>query len=514
MATLRPLRAALAAAVLLLSLSPLAARADDDPAALLAKHKAYVGWQFGDGTFKTFEIKGTSTTAAGKQVDHWTTLQAGVIFRTVGKTADYGFTGNVFWDSDDNGFTHPDYSDNQKFLISQTILFSEGTTLLPGTLVGQKSVGSASFPVVRVTAPHGDAIDVYVDPSTGAYRRAVIDPDGTYETTYDIVSYAEVLPGKRMIDQYHQDGSTDLVALTIKPNVVITPEQVHPPAQVATWTFANPNPFKIDVKPKFILFDATVNGVKGRFLLDTGAGGIFLSDAFANRAHIKSVGSSEAIGTGGEVRTTIRKADTIEIGGNTLSNVRIDTGDFSDNDEGQTIDGFMGYPVFGGAVVTLNTGAQTMTIADPQTGTVDKNFGYNVFVDLSDETPVVPMTIDDRVKVSALLDMGNSGFVLASKDLVTKRNIPMLASENEESDPRGYFESHLVMEGAGGEETPVKCSTIQSIALGPIAYQSTFACFSPRMTGDQIIVGYDFLKQFDYIFDYREGLIIMKPHAQ
>ena len=35
---------------------PNAATADDTAAALLSKHKAYVGWEFGDGTFKTLRL--------------------------------------------------------------------------------------------------------------------------------------------------------------------------------------------------------------------------------------------------------------------------------------------------------------------------------------------------------------------------------------------------------------------------------------------------------------------------
>ena len=59
-----------------------------------------------------------------------------------------------------------------------------------------------------------------------------------------------------------------------------------------------------------------------------------------------------------------------------------------------------------------------------------------------------------------------------------------------------------------------RCSNVASIALGPIVYQSSYACVSPSLTGDFVIMGYSFLKNFDYVFDYPEGVMILKPHAQ
>ena len=61
--------------------------------------------------------------------------------------------------------------------------------------------------------------------------------------------------------------------------------------------------------------------MQGRFILDTGTAGIALTDDFANRANVKTVDKSSSFGIGGVTKTLVRKADTIVIGGNTLSNV-------------------------------------------------------------------------------------------------------------------------------------------------------------------------------------------------
>ncbi len=517
------LAAVLAVAGLLAAPAPL--RADDTAAALLAKHKAYVGWEFGDGTIRTLRVNGKRTTAAAdgtaKIAARWMTVEAGPIFRWTGAYGDYGFTGSVFWVSDENGFTHPDYSPYRTYEVSRMVLFGEATSALAGTMRAPVTIDGTSYPVVRVEPPHGVPIDLAVDPATGAYRRAVVDPGGNYQTTFDIVAYADVLPGKRAISQYRTGTSPALNELTYEPNVSLTTDDFHPPQQVASWDFANPNPFPIEVNASGIYVNATVNGVPGRFLLDTGASEIALDSSFAARAHVVAIRPSSASGIGTNViRTEITRVDALSIGGNTLHDVRVATGDFGWYEHQETNanhDGLIGYPLFAGAVVRLDTGGKTMTIADPQTATVDRSSGYAVLVDLSTQQPIVPVVIDGNINVNGLMDSGNATFVLISRDLVTQRHIPIVAAGSYNSDDplskQTYYQSHMVIEGVGGREE-VPCSTISSIAIGPIDYQSTQACVSRTIGSDSIILGYDFLRQFDYVFDYREGLIMMKPHAQ
>lgn len=508
-------------------LSPTTAAADD-AAALLAKHKAYVGWEFGDGTFKTLRVEthGTSI-SSGELESAWTTVEAGPIYRAQstargGLVFNSGYTGQVFWDSDANGFTRPDYSDYRKFEIARYALFNEATTQLAGTLQSQVTVDGTAYSVVRVTPANGDAIDLYIDPQTGAYRRAVIDPGGSYETPYEIVQYAEALPGKRYVSEYRARG-TDYKVIKFEPNVALDPSDFHPPAQRATWDFANASPFHIDVKPHAIFVNATINGVPGRFILDTGAADILLTNAFADRAHLATMTTGEASGFGSDVlRTRYRRVDKLTIGGNTLSNVIVATGGIDIFEDDERPDGLIGFPIMAGAIVHLNTSDKTMTIADPATATVDSSAGIPIRVDLSDQIPVVPMVIDGRVTVNAILDSGSGGTVAMSPQLVSKRHIPMLASNGmylSQDDPdsgsaiQNYIQSHIIVTGIGGPEVE-SCSSVSSIALGPINYQSTYACTSPSIQGDNIIVGYDFLKNFDMLFDYHDGVLVLKPHAQ
>ena len=76
------------------------------------------------------------------------------------------------------------------------------------------------------------------------------------------------------------------------------------------------------MKPSRVLVDATVNGVNGHFIIDSGASAIFLNERFAERAKVAKVADAGvAIGLYGAQRATVRRIATLEIGGNTLSNV-------------------------------------------------------------------------------------------------------------------------------------------------------------------------------------------------
>lgn len=515
-----------------LTLPGTAAADDNAAAALLAKHKTYVGWEFGDGTFKTLRLheRWTRTGAASDEtLASLLVVEAGPIYRAEtddrdGSITSQGFTGSVFWESDGNGFTRPDYSSYRNFVISRYALFNEGTTPLPGTMQGPGTIDGTSFPVVRVKPPNGDAIDLYVDPQTGGYRRAVVDPGGSYETTYDIVGYTEIVSGKRYVSGYRVHGGTYTVT-KVEPNVAVAPEDFHPPAPRATWDFANSTPFRIEVKPHAIFVDATVNGVAGHFIIDTGAGSIFLSNEFADRAHLQTIKPEFVAGRGigpDPIKMRVRRAATIKIGGNTLSNVDVTTSRFDWVMDDERADGLIGFPLMAGAVVKINTSDKLMTISDPATTTIDQSYGIPIRVDLSGTIPIVPMVIDGRVTVNALLDSGDGSTVAMAQELVSKRHIPMLASNGvylSRDDPdsgtaiQNYVQSHIIAVGVGGEELE-SCSTVSSIALGPINYQGTYACTSPSIHGDNIIVGYDFLKNFDMVFDYHDGLLLLKPHAQ
>jgi hypothetical protein len=489
-----------------------------DAASLLALHHSYVGWQFGDGTFtslrETGNVVNTSPTggATPRPPSPISTLVRGVVFRDTqvdpdsGRRTDDGFTGHVFWQSNDNGFTHPVIGDEQKYLVSIQFLYNEATAQLTGTLETPVQIDGTSYPVVRVSPGAGFPIDLAIDPKTGAYVRAVIDPGGSYEETIDIVSYAAPLPGKRVIASYRSHGShyTQIYS-TFQANVPISDVELHPPAQTATWIFANPNPFPIDARGDFILVPATINGVYGTFLLDTGADGIVLMNDFAARAHVRRAASTLMSGIGGTTSAEVDILDSVVVGGNTLSNVTAISAPMG-NDyrgvlggayNGQRVDGLLGYDLMGGAIVKVNIGASTMTILGPSTANLSGERGIGLNVDLSSSHPMVPMTLDGSISVNAILDTGDALGIGYSRELVGKYHLAVVRVIGR-------------IEGVAGPEI-TSCGSLGTLQIGPITYVGELACETSALTGTDLLVGIAFLHRFNLVFNYPHGQLILEP---
>ncbi len=482
--------------------TPLRAQAPSPDAAataLLAKHRAYVGWQFGDGTFTSMRITGHVVDQKGKQTETFVTVSQGVAYHTSYTLVDHanatvhtGYTGNIFWRADVNGFPTPVYGDYAKYLASLSILRSEGTTELPATMQSDKTVNGKALKVVRVTLENADPIDCVIDPDTGAYVQATIDPGGSYETTYHIRSYNDIRPGRKMIGSYTIDDGKAVTSYdAIEPNVAVSAQDLHPPVPTASWTFASTDPFPITMTHERMLVDATVNGVKGRFILDTGADAIILDDRFADRAKATELKASTDFDTMyGTVPTRVRRVDTIAFGGATLHTPIVYSQDFHTSVLGtyrgldaEGLDGLIGYDLFAGTIVKLDVYGSKMTVLDPSTD-LSAQPGLQLIVDLSEGAPAIPMTLNKSIPVNAMLDTGNPGVVFMSVDLAKK---------------------HHLMEYSEG------CSALESLAIGPITYSDQEVC-GADFGSNYMLLGFDFLKRFDFVFDYPHGRMFLTPN--
>ena len=487
-----------------------AAHADaPDARMLLVKHRAFVGWQLGDGTFRSLRLRAQYADAQGKVSRTVTELRRGLIYRatttfagTAGASQDEGFTGGVFWNSNVNGFTTPAYGEPAKFRFSYDLLANEGTSSLDAIARGESTIDGTRCETLRLDVPNADPIDVDVDPATGAYLRAVVDPGGAYETVVRILSYDEVLPGKRLAAALRFDDSNESYRYTkVEPNVAVADDELHPPPARATWAFAQPQPFAVNVTATRVLVDASVNGLKGRFILDTGANGIFLNEHFADAAKVTKLGAAgAAVGLYGGRSADVRRAETITIGGNTLSDVIVEAEDFNSNDyfglDRRNYDGLLGYDLFAGAIVRLDFRAAAMSLADPAEPPAETP-PLSVAVDTSLGVPMVPMTLDRSIGVRAMLDTGDPSGVVFGPDILYRYHLRMARNI-----------------GVGLQYGSVECGNLDSLELGPITYSGELACKldSPLVAGKNILVGLDFLRNFELLFDYPHGRISFDAH--
>lgn len=490
-------------------------RADNEAQAILAKHRAFVGWQLADGTFKTLRLEREYVSDKGMVTERSLERRVGLLYRNTytypkraNTTDETGFTGNVFWRSDLNGFTTPIYGDLAKYRLSAAALLNEGLPSIGATVLRSTSEEGRSVEVVHVPMPRADAVDLSIDPATGAIVKAVIDPGGDYETTFHIVSYAEPIPAKKVIGSFRigNEGGT-FTYTKIEPNVAISDAELHPPPPTASWAFATPKPFPILLTPTRIIVHATVNGTKGTFILDTGASeGIILNKAFADRVGARDLHAhGQTLTLYEPTPIDLRRVDTIEMGDNTLSNMIVEAVDFNnafaDKDyrglDNKNYDGLIGYGLFAGAIVRIDLGAATMTIDDPISFDASGEKGLPLTVDIADGTPSVPMTLDDSIAVKAYFDSGDPDTVIFGPDLIFKYHLSMGTK----------------LQGAAAGYGMIACGTLGKLTLGPIVYAGVDACErrTDVMSGRNILVGLDFLRHFDITFDYPHGRLFLQP---
>ena len=72
------------------------------------------------------------------------------------------------------------------------------------------------------------------------------------------------------------------------------------------------------------MVDAKINGVPGRFLIDTGAEAIFLTkDNLPGARPVKPFSTSESSGIGGSAKTEVDRIASLEIGEHPLERHRV-----------------------------------------------------------------------------------------------------------------------------------------------------------------------------------------------
>jgi len=110
--------------------------------------------------------------------------------------------------------------------------------------------------------------------------------------------------------------------------------------------------------------------------------------------------------------------------------------------------------------------------------------GPPITVALSQGIPAIPMTLNKTIAANALLDAGSPpGTVFFGPDLVKKRRVK-------------------VVDG---------CSYVDLLAIGPIAYSNVVA-YQYGVAADDMLLGFDFLKHFDFVFDYPHARMFMHPN--
>jgi hypothetical protein len=509
---------------------PAAAAGGYDASALLAKHRAFVGWQDGDGSIATLRTVENHRSApnGGKPGDAVATtvvtLRRGLVERRTRSSAQSkvttssGFSGHVFWDANENGNVVKVREHQARESLAVDFVLGEATTALTGTLQPAQKIEGRDVPVVRVTPPDGIPIDLAIDPESGAYLSATIDPESRYErSTMHVDRYREVVPGKKIVGVYRFDAGTAYEVTEAQANLAVSNDDLGPPKATSRWTFGSVEPLPIEIRDEglgnSVTVRAKVNGSEGTFLLDSGASMILLFDSFAQRLQLEDLGATGYSGVnGGFVKARLARVRDLAFGDSVLHDVIVQAGSKGKWSSG--LDGILGYDFLANAIVDVDLPQQRLTILDPERFAPKIEKGAFAFpIDLTTETPAIAISAAGA-SARPILDSGNSFGVVVSNALHESGKIASFAADLN----RGGWESeHVRFLGVdGAASSPAQCERIGEMKIGPYRYAYAPLCFGdPQVFGDEGgLIGFDFLRHFNWTFDYPDEMLVLTPNGR
>nr|MDP9106291.1 retroviral-like aspartic protease family protein [Candidatus Eremiobacteraeota bacterium] len=443
-----------------------------------------------------------------------TTYRRGLLYheidRSQGVSVEAGFDGHAYWTSNENRFSVNRLEDAARRAITVNAVdadtFDDSANVQardPQTIDGVRT------DVVRVTPRGGIPADLAIDRATGAFVQVTFDPDGERRSVTHIVGYTEIAPGVRIPSGYRYGRSVTYTLLqgSVRP---VTDEELARPSPSAVWTFGGGEPVRIELARATygghaVMLRASINGTQGTFLLDSGAGGVLLYRPYADKLGLAMLGRTGYTGINGGFRgARFARAGTIAVGDNVLRNVILSVAARYPGDR-DPIDGILGYDVLAGALVHVDLVKEIIEFADPAhtMATVAKG-GFAFPVNLADGTPEIRLKVAG-VDTRATFDTGNDFFAIFSDHLTRTGQVVGLRAG------AIYFGG---VDGIANE--PSSCYNLREILVGPYRYQNVMSCFgNERVFGrDGGLIGFDFLRHFDWTFDYSRSHLILTPNGR
>lgn len=508
-----------------------AAIASDSVAQIFSRHAAYVGHPEGlvlKYRFKPAAPKSTPKPEPSAAPDDpkfpepaETTYRRGALYRTVVETAgitdQLGFTGRAFWSANYNGYTAVSYENAARFRFTSNVIEADLLDAsLNGTQRPNETIDGTAVEVVRIAPPSGIPADIAFDRTTGAYVQITLDPEKKYDgySVIHVDGYTEAGPNVRVPKGYHYGKAADSGRYELEEKTVraVTNEDLRGPVPTAHWAFNSTDAEKIDiveggstvslgVQWGQVRVHASIGGHPGIFLLDSGAAGIVLFKPYADKLKYTKLGRTGFTGINGSGvgARFVRLTESIDVGKNSLSNVIVAIQDGKGFDE---LDGIVGYDFLAGALVDVDLAARTIRVLDPNTmePTVGKG-AYPFTVNLASRTPEIVMKAAGA-SAHPTIDTGNSSWITLSYAMIENGRVVAL--------PRDY----RVFAGVDGR-IGARCSRLGLVEVGPYRYENAETCFAGGSFGnDGGLIGFDFLKHFNWTFDYAESKLVLTPNGK
>jgi aspartyl protease len=478
-----------------LALTPLAspARAADSPSALdiFAKHAASVGYSLSAGTEAPYVIA-RETKWTDKKGDHaYTSLEkrAGAYsyfaITRDGVSETYGFDGHSFWNADVSGNVTTEIGYGRPFDVTASVMESEAYDASVNPQL-QPSVG-ADY-VVRINPPSGVPADIFFNQKTYTIDKTIIDP-GRETITTEYSNFHQY--GPALIAKTRKTGDATTTVTKFEWNAPLQTTDFLRPVQHSYATFPESGSASETFDTRRypgIVINATINGVPGRFLVDTGSSALFINPTFAKRAQLITYGQGSAETIEGYEGFKFARVPSLKVGGFELRGFAaiVPERDFGAHE----FDGLIGYSVLDQAVFSIDFDANTITFSNPSTFVPPASAGY-IVIGVDGGTPQIRATVNTTVPVFMDLDLGASGISLIFTKSFLQSNPGIVQGD---------------MRGNGG-----MMGTLAQIDFGPFQF---FGLSAGVLTTDagfggekvlQGLIGYETLRRFNLTFDYQSN---------
>jgi predicted aspartyl protease len=480
----------------IVAFSSRAANAATDPLDVFAKHAAAIGYSLADGRAKAYVLEYTTTRSDSDRTTHAVRKQAGAYFRVSsignGRTSGYGFDGRAFWSVDENGNVNSDIGLSRQYDVTWAIINAEGY----GAGVASELLKETTDAyIIRIHPKSGVPADIFFNKTTYYVERVVVDPLGE-QIQEDYVDYRR--QGGIAIAMTRTFGTSTSKVTTFKWDAPIPADDVAMPVArtYAVFPLSGSAAISFDDKQDSIIFEASVNGVKGRFVLDTGASNVVFTQAFADKAHLKPLDTSSAQTIGGTAGTATASIDRLRIGDVEFQNFYGTIGAKGG------FDGLIGYDVLAQVVCDVDFDKHLLTLSNPATYK-DRGTRVAVIVALDGGTPQIPALINGKRTVYMDLDTGDAQSMTFTRTFIDQN--PGIVARGRE----------VRFVGAGGESQPGYMGTLDEIDIGPYKFFGLEADVLGGFRGfaaerqTQGLVGYQMLRRFNLTFDYRNNKVYM-----
>jgi hypothetical protein len=471
------------------------ARADDpSPTTIFQNHARAVGYSLGDGRAKPFVMDLTSTWfdyKGGRHSSNDVLKQAGTYFREdytyAGSSDSSGFDGTDFWQSSDNGNLTSDSGYDRPFDVTWAVINAEGfDAALPA-----ESRRSPNFAyVVRIHPVSGVPADVYFDRATWLIDQVIVDPDGD-SIRQEYADYKQFGPVQVATTRRVNSATTKVTKFSWDASVVAA-DLSAPSAQDDAVTFPASGIVTVPFDPHGgVVVKATINGVEGRFAVETLIPGILIDPVMAQRAGLIKSATDAHFETDNPLDTEALPVSTVQVGGLKLEKCSVRL--VSDNLDlpQQPYDGYLGLDLLAKAVTSINFDTNIITFTNPSMFTTPH------------EAVALPIALDGGVPQVVAVVNGNKKVYmqlgLSVQETAFFWQVFLKANPD------------IAYEGGGFS------GTMKSFTLGPYE-QDTVRAISMRFTpgysfetGANGVIGYGILNAFNLVIDYPDYKLFITP---